>query len=68
MCLVASYNMQGGEPVSSVNELISSDGEQYVFGGDLQYTRWRANRSDVKQYVLSGEQNHAGWRDSWQWC
>ena len=35
MCLVASYNMQGGEPVNSGNDLISSDGEQYVLDGEL---------------------------------
>ena len=54
MCLVAIYNILGGELIEVMSssmclmvskivlggEIVGSGADQYLFGGELQYARW----------------------------
>ena len=44
MCLMVNYNILGDELESSGDELVSSDGEQYVLYGRFRYAGWRASK------------------------
>ena len=65
---MVSYNILGDELESSGDELVSSDGEQYVLYGRLNMLDGGLVRSGDESYVLDGELQYGGWRASMEWC